>query len=181
MTAKWTFETLANVNKASLENILIHGDTPDIEQLDGYNYCGWNHDTIGKLTGEKFKKGFFRRAGTVYGYNLKMRQDKQMYHGNWEPALTNGQPKQMGFFKVSYVKDEPAQQQHPSYEHLALFNYNVSINSGTQRFFRVIRDFIVLPNPGDHSLLLGKAYVQLGKKLDIFCCYFLLGYPQKNK
>jgi hypothetical protein len=41
----------------------------------------------------------------------------------------------------------------------------------------VIRDFVVLPNPGDHGLLLGKAYLKLG--LSVFYSYFLLGHRQK--
>ena len=58
MPVKWTFETLAQCDKATLENILLTGTPPDVEQLNGYIYCGWNHEPVGKLSGEKFKKGF---------------------------------------------------------------------------------------------------------------------------
>ena len=39
----WTYETLAKVSRDELEKILLTGTPPDIEQLNGYIYCGWNH------------------------------------------------------------------------------------------------------------------------------------------
>jgi hypothetical protein len=46
-------------------------------------------------------------------------------------------------------------------------------------FFRLIRDFVVLPNHDDHSLMLGKAFLQLWGNKRIACCYFLLGHPEE--
>ncbi len=43
---------------------------------------------------------------------------------------------------------------------------------------RSIRDYVGLPNEGDHSLLLGKAYLQFAPQLHIFASYFILGHPQ---
>jgi len=43
---------------------------------------------------------------------------------------------------------------------------------------RSIRDYIGLPNAGDHSLLLGKAYLQVTPRLALFASYFVLGHPQ---
>lgn len=179
MTQKWTFEKLAQANKASLENIIVNGTAPDIELLNGTIYCGWNHETIGKLTGEKFKKGFYKKDGVNYGYNETVKQDRKKYTGQWEMGSNKIHPTQMGYFRVSYVKDEPIQHLYQPYNHLAVFNYKVVQPKWYQGFFRVIRDFIVLPNEADQSLLLGKAYLQFSASIRIFCCYFLLGHPQK--
>ena len=44
----------------------------------------------------------------------------------------------------------------------------------------MIRDFVVLPNPGDHGLMLCKAYLQFGFKwANVFYCYFLLGHREE--
>ena len=58
----YTYETLAQCTKEELENILLTGKPPDLEQLNGYIYCGWNHEWIGNLSGKKFKKGFIITA-----------------------------------------------------------------------------------------------------------------------
>ncbi|MGE5811775.1 MAG: hypothetical protein ACM339_09750, partial [Ignavibacteria bacterium] len=65
----WTYETLAQASGTELENILLTGTPPDIEQLNGYIYCGWNHEWIGNLSGKKFKKGFMKKDGKNFGFN----------------------------------------------------------------------------------------------------------------
>jgi hypothetical protein len=51
----------------------------------------------------------------------------------------------------------------------------IAVNTGRNLPLRVIRDITVLPNPGDHGLVLGKAYLQLGP-LYVFYSYFVLGH-----
>jgi hypothetical protein len=179
MIQHWTFETLARADKDTLELIMRKGTAPEIEKLNGLIYCGWNCGSIGKLTGEKFKKGFCQKDGINYGFNETVVQDKQGYSGSWKMKPSQVRPFQMGYFRVSYVKEESISQSYNFYEHLALFNYKVPINKWHMSFFKVIRDFIVLPNENDHGLLLGKAYLQLWGKTRIACCYFLLGHPEK--
>jgi len=65
----WTYETLAQADGSTLEHILRNGSPPNLDELDGYIYCGWNHEWIGKLSGEKFKKGFLKKDGKLFGYN----------------------------------------------------------------------------------------------------------------
>jgi hypothetical protein len=59
----------------------------------------------------------------------------------------------------------------------AHFDYNVSLNTWLNLPFRVIRDYVVMPNPDDCELLLGKAYLKFGFR--VFYSYFLLGHRQK--
>jgi hypothetical protein len=162
--APWTFETLAASVRRTLEEEMSSGQAPDFEQLEGYSYRGWNHERIARLTGEKFKKVFRRIDGRPFGYNEVVRQDHQGYRGEWELKLRDGRPIRLGYYRVSRA------------DNAALLDYNVDLNTGRNLPLRVIRDFVVLPNAGDHGLVLGKAYLQLG--LRIFYSYFVLGYRE---
>ena len=179
MEKKWTYETLARCTKAELENILLTGTPPDVEKLNGYIYCGWNHEWIGRLSGIKFMKGFYKKDGKNYGFNETVVQDHQGFLGQWEVSLHKVRPNQLGYFRVSYVKDEPPHKLYQPYMHLAHFNYKIPFHKWYLSFFSVIRDFVVLPNEGDHSLMLCKAYLYFTNDFSLFYCYFLLGHPQK--
>ncbi len=68
------------------------------------------------------------------------------------------------------------------YQQLGFFDYDIPhIHKWYLSFFRVIRDFVVLPNPGDNSLLLCKAYLRIFPFLNIFYCYFQLGRREPIK
>ncbi len=174
----WTYETLAQANRSTLEQILLTGKPPDVEQMNGYIYCGWNHEWVGTLSGRKFKKGFYQKDDKVYGYNELVVQDGKGYRGEWQSRMKNNRPIQVGYFRTSLVQDEPPQKLSQPYQHLAHYNYNIPMNKGFNFIFRVIRDFVVLPNEGDHSLVLCKAYLQFLPRLNVFYCYFLLGHRQ---
>ena len=174
-SSAWTFETLAEADRRTLEPVVQDGTAPDPEQLNGWSYCGWNHEWVGKISGEKFKKGFRKKDGENFGYNEIIRQDKQGYRGEWNVKLKHGRPIQVGYFRVSLIDGEKSKRLNEPYRQLGYFDYNVPLNGLRTFFFRVIRDFVVLPNPGDHSLMLGKAYLRLGP-LNVFYCYFVLGH-----
>lgn len=177
----WTYETLAQADAATYESILKNGTPPDLEQLYGYIYCGWNHEWIGHVSGKKFKKAFYKKDGQNIGFNEIVIQDYKTYLGDWKVMLINNRPIQLGYFRTALVKDEPPQPLYEPYKHLGHFNYNLSLNTGPNLIFRFIRDFVVLPNPGDHSLMLCKAYLQFARSLNVFYCYFLLGHRQEIK
>jgi hypothetical protein len=180
MAQTWTYETLAQADKATLENILRTGKPPDIEKLNGYIYCGWNHEALPRLiSGEKFKKGFHKKDEANNGYNETVIQDNKKYLGEWEVGLHKVRPDQLGYFKVGYVKDDPPTKLNEPYRHLATFNYSVPYHKWYLSFFALIRDFVVLPNEGDHSLMLCKAYLHFSDNINIFYCYFLLGHKQE--
>ena len=173
----WTFESLAAADRDKLEEVVREAAPPDYDQLEGQIYCGWNHEWVGRLSGEKFKKGFRRKDGRTLGYNEICRQDRQGYRGEWEVKLRNGRPVQVGYFRVGLIENEPQQRLYAPYRQAGHFNYNVDLNTWRNLPFRVIRDMVVLPNPGDHELMLCKAYFQVGA-LHVFYCYFLLGHRQ---
>lgn len=180
MAEKWTFETLAQADTATYERILRTGKPPDVEQLNGYIYCGWNHSRLASVvSGAKFKKGFWKKDGANYGYNEVVVQDHQKYLGQWEVGLHKVRPNQLGYFKVGYVKDEPPTRLNAPYRHLATFDYAVPYHKWYLSFFKLIKDFVVLPNEGDHSLMLCKAYLHFSTNFNVLYCYFLLGHRLK--
>lgn len=178
----WTFDSLAPVDRPILEAVMLSSPAPDFTETEGYIYCGWNHEWVSVLSGRKFKKGFRRRDDHDgwFGYNHVVVQDDKGYEGEWELRLgDDGRPKPLGFFRVGQTGDEPPQRLYKPYLHTGHFNYNVPVNTWLNFPFRVIRDFVVLPNPGDHELMLCKAYFQLGFRwLNLFYCYFLLGHRE---
>ncbi len=179
----WTYDTLAQASSLELENILLTGTPPDLEELNGYIYCGWNHEWIGNLSGKKFKKGFMKKDGKNFGYNETVIQDRNGFKGEWKQHInSNGKPDQLGYFKTLYVSEVPVAPLNKPYRHLAYFDYDIPhMHKWYLSFFKVIRDFVVLPNPGDHSLLLCKAYLRVFPFLNIFYCYFQLGLREKIK
>jgi hypothetical protein len=174
----WTYETLAQADRKTLERLLRTGHAPDPAELEGYIYCGWNHEWLaGRLSGEKFKKGFRKNGGKPFGFNEMVRQDGRGFRGRWTVEMHEGRPRQLGFFRVGYVKDEPPTPLNRRYPNTGHLNYEVPQNTGLNWPFRVIRDYAVLVNPGDPTLILCKAYFQLlTPKLKLFYCYFLLGH-----
>ncbi len=179
----WTYESLAQATSDELETILRTGTAPDLEQLNGYIYCGWNHEWIGNLSGKKFKKGFMKKDGANLGYNEIVIQDSDGVTGEWRQNLgSDGKPSQLGYFRTAYVRNEPPINIARPYQQLGFFDYDIPhMHKWYLSFFRVIRDFVVLPNPGDNSLLLCKAYLRVFPFLNIFYCYFQLGRREPIK
>ena len=62
---------------------------------------------------------------------------------------------------------------------LATFDYAVPYHKWYLSFFKLIKDFVVLPNEGDHSLMLCKAYLHFSTNFNVLYCYFLLGHRLK--
>jgi hypothetical protein len=178
----WTFETLAAVDRDKLEEVLRAGTAPQFDQLQGYTYRGWNHEPISRLSGEKFMKVFYRRDGQAFGHNLRVHQDREGYGGEWRLKLKDGRPIEIGYYRVALTKDESTKGPYGRYPHTGLLNYNLGLNTGLHLALRVIRDFVVTPNPDDHELVLGKAYLQFGfPSLTCFYSYFVLGHREPTE
>jgi hypothetical protein len=173
----WTFEILARADRKTLEEVLLAAQAPDLEQLAGRVYDGYNHEWLGQLPGEKFRKAFYQQGHTLSGFNQVVVQDGQHGRGEWRTRMKGGKPILRGFYRVTFAREE-AHQQFPAYRHLAYFNYGIDRNPRWNITMRGIRDYVGLPNPGDHSLLLGKAFVQFAPGLAIFASYFVLGHPE---
>jgi hypothetical protein len=126
----WTWDTLTRAERATYEELLRTGDTPDSQRILGATFRGLNRGLLPKLTGERFEKVFHTEAGEPFGHNVVDR---------------GGRPVELGWFRVL-----------PRGEAMR-FDYNVGRNRGLYLPLRGLKDDVVLPNPGDHDLLLGRA------------------------
>jgi hypothetical protein len=174
----WTFETLAQADRKTLEEVLVAATAPDPAQLAGYVYDGYNHDGLAQLVAQKFRKAFYQKEHLLHGFNQMVMQDGQRYTGEWRVRMKQGKPAVQGFYRVTFAKDEPPQKHSAPYRHLAYFNYDIDLNPRWNVPMRSIGDYFGLPNAGDHSLMLGKAYLRIAPGLTLFASYFVLGHPQ---
>jgi hypothetical protein len=127
----WTWESLTAANKATFAELMRTGEIPQIGQLVGHTYRGLNRGLLPKLTGERFKKVFYVEGGEPLGHNVVERRGRQV---------------EAGWFRL-----RPA-------DRSVRIDYDVERNRGWDLPIRLLQDFVVLPNPGDHALVLGKAY-----------------------
>ena len=148
-----TWEELTGADQKVLEEVMRTGGTPDPEQLLGHTYRGLNRGLLPRITGRKFKKVFHEREGQPFGHNLVVHQGRD----GWQVKTKDGQPVRVGWFSL-----------RPE-GHMVRFDYNVKQNSGLTLPLSGIQDFVVLPNPGDHTLVLGRAHY-----LKLRVAYFVL-------
>ena len=148
-----TWEELTGADRRVLEELMRTGATPDPEELVGHTYRGLNSGLVPRITGRKFKKVFLEREGRPFGHNLVVHQGRD----GWHVKTKNGEPVRIGWYSV-----------RPEGRVVRL-DYNVKQNSGLNLLLRGIQDLVVLPNPGDHTLVLGKAYF-----LKLRVAYFVL-------
>jgi hypothetical protein len=134
--------------------------------LDGRSYRGWNRGPVMRVVTEKFVKTFRREPSGDWGHNLVVRQDKQAHRGRWELKLRDGRPIEQGHYRVL-----------PEGDALHL-DYDVPRNAGGELPLRVIQDYVVLVNAGDHDLMLGKAHFRAGP-VRFFVCFFQLELRQE--
>jgi len=152
------FRRIAGLSPALLEAMLVGGDTPSLEGIEGYEYCGYNVAPSTSLLGiRKFVKAFFEMAdGSVYGCNTPAVQNG--LQGQWIARPSDAAPRRYAFFSVSPVDPEARDN---AYLHALLLDYGRGSNSWYDPSGR-LRDYLVRCVPGSEELLLGKAYFALG-------------------
>ena len=138
----WTWDTLTRASGSTLRELVRTGDTPDTERILGHTFAGLNRGLLPKLTGERFQKVFHTEDGEPFGHNLVDRA---------------GHTKELGWFRIL------------ERGRTIRFDYNVPRNTGLYLPLRGLKDDVVLPNPGDHDLLLGRA-----RLFGIHVAYFVL-------
>jgi hypothetical protein len=163
------FQHLAMLDRRALETLMIQGERPDLDALPAWEYRGLNIGAPARLLGiQKFIKGFLGRpSGEVRGYNVRARQN-----GPGAPwvALPAGQmPRHFGFYTVTMV--DPTARDN-AYLHALLLDYGRGGN-GRLTPVSALRDYLVRVAPGSDDLLLGKAFIALGRPR-VPVGYFLL-------
>jgi len=152
------YEGLALSSNQALEKIFISGIEPTLEPLVGYEWRGYNIALLARLLGiQKFIKGFFRLDGLIEGYNIPVQQNGLT--GPWihQPSVEN--PKRYAFYVVTRVDTTSPDNLYP---HALFLNYGASLRNPRRAVERLLRDYLVQPDPQNPDLLLGKAYFAFG-------------------
>lgn len=152
------YRRLARSTDAELEESLRASKGPDPAALAGWEFRGWNVPAWAGLLGiRKFVKGFFAGEDGVGGYNIPV--DQNGLEGEWLHRPSAETPRRFGFYRVGRV-DKAAKDNF--YPEAVLLDYGASTLNPAWRPERVLRDYVVQPDPAAPNVLLGKAYVALG-------------------
>ena len=153
------FRALAQASAGRLEQLLDASKAPPPESLVGFEWRGYNTSWQPRLLGiQKFIKGFFPVGGQVEGYNITVVQNGP--DGPWlhQPTLEN--PRRYAFYCVSRVNRASRDNLYPE---AILLDYGASTrNAESPPIAKLLRDYLVQPDPANPDLLLGKAYLALG-------------------
>jgi hypothetical protein len=152
------FRELAQFSDAQLETILRASKGPELESLVGFEWRGCNTSWRLRAMGlQKFIKGFFQEGEHVEGYNIPVRQNG--LDGPWLDQPTLESPKRFAFYLVTRVDRESVDNLYPE---ALLLDYGASRRNPAYGIERLIRDYLVQPDPTNPDLLLGKAYLAIG-------------------
>lgn len=177
----YTYLDLAVAPNEVLEKLMRNGTSPDVRQMVGWEYKGFNTLDLTALLGfRKFKKGFRAKEmpknprDPIEGYNVKVIQNG--IADPWEPIRQGGKPIIHGFYDVYPV--DPAHKDN-LYPNALLLNYACGRNPIYDPS-PVLRDYLVQIYPDNPDLLLGKAYIALGP-FRVFVSYFILEKYNKSE
>jgi len=145
---------LARKSKRDLDAVFDAGSPPDITELTGYEFRGYNQPRAAALLGiRKFIKAFYLDgARRPFGCNTPVRQNGLA--DEWLARPSTAAPKRYAFFQV-----EPANPDAPDglRRGAALLDYSQGGNRAYD-IARILRDYLVRVEPGSDELLLGKAF-----------------------
>jgi hypothetical protein len=144
------FARMKDMSGRELERLIARGRAPSAEALSGWEFRGWNHPPVLALLGiRKFVKGFFEADG-LEGYNRPPKQDG--FGEEWTGA---GAP--FGFYRVG--SPAPPDDRHAN---ALLLDYGASPRNAYWKPERVLRDYLVQPDPDEPDVFLGLATLALG-------------------
>jgi hypothetical protein len=159
------YEALTRLSDAELSALFDRSAAIDPRELIGHEWRGFNTPRWTRFAGiQKFVKGFFEVDGRAEGYNLRVSQNG--LHGEWTALPSPDAPSAFGFFTVSMPT-----------ENETLLDYGASTRNRWWRIddvsMKVIRDYLVVPDPKRPDIVLGKALLQIGP-FRIFSNYFVI-------
>lgn len=164
-------EDVAHLTRKELDEIFRAGTPPSVEEIAGWEFCGWNCSLVPKLGRfQKFVKGFYRRPGGLpgecEGFNILALQNG--LDGEWLGRPADDEPRRFGFYSVRPAP--PAKTGVPPGGAL-LLDYGDHDANPRLDPSRLLRDTVVKVE-GSPDLLLGRAHLALGPW--VFAGYFLL-------
>jgi hypothetical protein len=145
-------------SKAELAKVYATGSPPELSELIGYEFRGFNQPRATALLGiRKFIKAFYLdRAGQPFGCNTPTLQNG--LSEDWIARPSPERPKRYAFFRV-YAPDADAADAER--RGAALLDYGQGGNRALDPA-GLLRDYLVRVQPGSDDLLLGKAYFVIG-------------------
>ncbi len=150
MEHKPLFARMKDMTEKELYGLLAAGRPPSAESLAGWEFRGWNHPPVLALLGiRKFVKGFFLADG-LEGYNRPPRQDG--FDREWTGA---GTP--FGFYRLG-----PPAAPDDVYPNSLVLNYGTSPRNPRWKPERLLRDYLVQPDPFEPDVFLGLATWAIG-------------------
>ena len=152
------FRELAARSGDELEEVLRGGGPPSTTALLGHEYRGFNHPALTRLLGiRKFIKGFFPAGELAFGFNARTRQNG--LEGDWIARPDDANPRPFAFFGIAPVQPEARDARYPN---AVLLDYARGNNPAYDPA-RLLRDHLVRVDESSDDLLLGKAYLALGR------------------
>ena len=154
------YTELTQRSNRELEEIFRKGIMPAAESLVDHEWRGFNTPAFARLLGiQKFIKGFFRVSANdpVEGYNIPVKQNG--LDSPWQHKPSADAPKRFGFYHVYPVRPEDRENHYPE---ALLLNYGISPRNPAYRVERLLRDYLIQPDPDNPDILLGKAYLAVG-------------------
>ncbi len=159
-------EDLARLSARELGRVFHDGTLPDVQELLGWEYRGYNQPFITQVLGfRKFKKGFYERDGACWGYNVPVVQNG--LEGAWKCRPSDDAPKRFGFYSVRSLEPGSTAGKESG---CLLLDYS----DGSNGFFEgsFLRDYVRRVD-GDDDLLLGKAYSSVARA-QLFPTFFII-------
>ena len=164
-----TFDDVIQYDSRTHNVVMQHGTLPKREDLEGWEFRGFNPPGFAKLLGfQKFMKGFFVDGQTLAGYNLFVENARGGAAAPWRPK-GGDTSKRHGYYDALPVKPGST---YDEYDHALLLDYGSGRNSPANPESR-IRDYLVQVDPQNPDLFLGKAYLDLGLT-SVFSNFFVL-------
>ena len=165
-----SFEALRTSKKRDLDRIMLNGHWPQIEDLLGYEFRGWNLNWATRLIGtRKFKKGFFGDPENRHAWGYNVRVVNNAVEEPWHAIPTEDQPHRYYFFKVM----PPSMAERPIYPESLVIDYGLSEEYFSLNPAGYTVDYLVYPDPSNLDLLLGKSYFE-SSLLRTYLGYFIL-------
>lgn len=174
---RYDYTALCLAGNAELENVMRMGVQPELKDLAGWEFRGFNTLEVTSLLGiRKFKKGFYQedpsedisKTKKISGYNVQVVQTA--LGDDWFAKIRNGATIKHGWYDCYPVKLTEVDCKYPN---SVLINYACARNPAWDPS-KKLRDYLVQVYPDNRDLFLGKAYVALAGPIRLFVSYFVL-------
>lgn len=154
-----TYERLARSDDRTLGALFASSPAPSFDTLAGFEWRGWNTDPNLKYLGlKKFVKAFFQAEHGDEGCNIKVFQND--FAEPWKPRTRHGRIDAFAFYLVRPQDARTRLEQSPR---ALLIDYGASPRNPIYHVERTIRDYLVQPSPDEPDVMLGRAFVGIGR------------------